>query len=756
MKRIIAMLTPIVVAVACLTHTEWVAAQEKTASDNREVSAANAIESFEASQQSGNIVLKLNLKTPPTRAPAAFSVASPPRIVFDLPSTENALGRNSQTFDEGDLRSANIIQVGDRTRVVLNLNRMSAYTTRVDGKSVIVTLSSPKPEAAGTPLVSRFAESRPTDVAHQVKAINFRRGKNGEGRIVVDLSDGNTGIDIRQQGANLVVDFLKTSLPDNLRKTLDVTDFGTPITSVNTFLQGENARMVISPKGMWEHNAYQSDTQFVLEVKQIIENPNKITQGSRTGYQGEKLSLNFQNIPIREVLAVVADFSNFNIVISDTVNGSITLVLKEVPWDQALDIILSQKGLDMRKNGNVIMIAPRDELATKEKLELESRQQISDLEITRTESFQLNYQKAAEVRLLLTASGGASSSAGGSKTSSLLSSRGSVTIDPRTNKVFVNDTPSRLADIRKLIAEIDLPARQVLIEARVVIASDTFFRTLGARLGFNGAYQGGTRTTLPTGTTTTNAATGALSGSITNPYTILNADGTAAKIFPQSWVGGNLNATGYAAGQLSTAPSLSDLLSVNMPASAAFGTPGQFAMSLYSAGLSRFIDLEISALEADQKGKVVSSPRILTANQVEALIEQGTEIPYQSGSTNSGFTTSFRKANLSLKVKPQITPDGNVQMEVEVNKDSVGATTNSGIAIDTKHVKTNVQVENGGTVVIGGIYEESSTNNVTKVPLLGDIPVVGNLFKNREKQDSKTELLIFLTPKIVTDNLSLR
>ena len=754
MSRHIAKLGRLVATLACLTLPAWAIAQSPTAAVD---STKNAVESIEASQQGGNIVVKLGLKQALATAPSAFSVATPPRVAFDLPATENALGKSSQIFNESDLKSANVVQVGERTRVVLNLNKMTAFETRVQGKSIIVTLTPQKTAAVGTPLVSRFAESRPSDVAHSLKNVSFRRGKNGEGRIIVDLSDGNTGIDIRQQGANLVVDFLKASLPDNLKKALDVTDFGTPVTGINTIRQGENVRMIVTPKGLWEHNAYQSDNQFVLEVKQVIENPNKIAQGSRGGYQGEKLSLNFQAIPIREVLAVVADFSNFNIVISDTVTGNITLVLKEVPWDQALDIILSQKGLDMRKNGNVIMIAPRDELATKEKLDLESKQQISDLEQTRTEGFQLNYQKAADVKTLL-APVATTTGTTGSKSTSMLSPRGTVTVDLRTNKIFVNDTPSRLEDVRRLIAEIDIPARQVLIEARIVIAGDTFFRSLGAKLGFSGSYGGTGRTTLPTGGTTTNVATGATTGTITNPVTLLTADATAVKNFPQYFAGGTLNATGMASGQISGTPTLADLSLFSLPASTGgFATaPASFAMSLYSAGLSRFIDLEISALEADNKGKVVSSPRILTANQVEALIEQGTELPYQTTSANSGTTTSFRKANLMLKVKPQITPDGNVQMEVEVNKDSPGQSTPSGLAIDTKHIKTNVQVENGGTVVIGGIYEETDTNNVTKVPLLGDIPVLGNLFKSQDKTSTKTELLIFLTPKVVSDGLSLR
>lgn len=704
-------------ALGCLVSAGTTWAQAPAQPDSS-VQAQNAIETLQVSQQGGSVIVKLGLRQPLSQPPAAFSVANPARIALDFPATANALGRNTQSFNEGDLRSANIVQVGDRTRLVLNLNKLTAFDTRLDGKSVVITLapSASTAAAAGAPIVSRFAESRPADIAHSVRNINFRRGKEGQARIIVDLSDSNTGIDIRQQGSNLIVDFVKTSLPDSLRKRLDVTDFATPVTTVNTLPQGENTRMVVSARGLWEHNAYQSDNQFVLEVKQIIEDPNKLVQGSRGRYQGEKLSLNFQDVDVRAVLQVIADFTNFNIITSDTVGGRLTLRLKDVPWDQALDIILQAKGLDMRKNGNVIWIAPRDELAAKEKLELESRAQIGDLEPTRTESFQLNYQRAEAVQKLIS-----------DKAQPILSKRGSAVVDARTNKLFVQDAPSRLEDVRRLLAEIDVPVRQVLIEARIVEAQDTFSKNLGARLGFHDTK-----------------ATG-------HPFGNSNA---------RFLVGGGLADTGFHTGQIATTPDFfTNGLNVNLPAASIAGAqPGQFSFVLFNNAATKFLNLEISALEADGKGKVVSSPRVMTADQVEALIEQGVEIPYQQATSSGATSVSFRKANLSLKVKPQITPDGRISMQVDVNKDTPNTTisTGSGIAIDTKHVKTEVLIENGGTVVIGGIYQQDEATTVDKIPVLGDIPYVGFLFKNTSRRDNKTELLVFITPKIVSDALTLR
>ncbi len=678
----------------------------------------NAIENLQVSQQGGNTIVKLTLNQPLANPPASFSIATPARIAFDLPGTSNSLGRSSQTFNEGDLRSVNIVQVGERTRLVLNLKAMTTFETRLDGKAFYITLATAAAAgAADSPLGSHFAETQPQAVQQSLRDINFHRGKNGEARITVDLSDPNIGIDIRQQGPNLIVDFLKASLPESLRRRLDVTDFATPVTTINTMPQGENVRMLISPRGLWEHNAYQSDNQFVIEVRPIAEDPNKLVQGSRSGYQGEKLSLNFQNVDVRSVLQVIADFTNFNIITSDTVAGNLTLRLKDVPWDQALDIILQAKGLAMRKNGNVIWIAPRDELLAKEKLELESKQQVGDLEPLRTESYQINYHRAEEVFNFLK-----------NKDQTILSKRGSVIFDKRTNKVFVSDTANRLDDVRRLVAEIDVPARQVMIEARIVEASDNFSKDIGVRLGVHDI--GGTGSTLP--------------GGANARYTI----------------GGQLADTGFHTGQTVTVPDfLQNAQSVNLPAVPPNGAAaGAFSFILFNKAMTQFLNIELSALEADGRGKIVSNPRVMTANQVEAIIEQGTEIPYQTSSGNLGTNVQFKKANLSLKVKPQITPDGRIMMSLDINKDSPNTLITSGgnVAIDTKHVQTDVLVDNGGTVVIGGIYTDTFTDTVTRVPFLGDLPYVGFLFRNTSKSDKKTELLVFITPKVVSEALTLR
>jgi len=679
---------------------------------------ANSIEAFDVAQQGGNIVVRITTKEPLKSAPASFTVANPARIVFDFAGTSNALGRNAQEIGQGELRSMNVVQGADRTRMVLNLRRTVSHEVALDGRNIVVTLSSAAaaPTGAAADKVAHFAEGK-ADGKHAIREVDFRRGSAGEGRILVELTDSSTGIDIRQQGQNIVIEFLKTSLPENLRRRLDVVDFATPVQTVSAFQQGENVRMVIEAKGQWEHNAYQSDTQFVVEVKAAVQDPAKLAQRGR--YSGEKLSLNFQNVEVRAVLNVIADFTDLNIITSDTVGGSITLRLKDVPWDQALDIILQTRGLDLRKSGNVIWIAPRDELATREKLALEAQSQITELEQTRTEAFQMNYQKAADVQKLLS-----------DPAQRMLSKRGSAVVDARTNTLFVQDTPSRLEEVRKLIARIDIPVRQVMIEARIVEASELFNRNLGARLGYNEVNRLAGHSLPP------------------NRSNLRYAFGSGLSNVDSGAVGG-------AQGLVTSGTT--DGLAVNMPAAGLNSfNAGQFSFILFNSALTRFLNLEISALEADGKGKTISSPRVLTADQVEAVIEQGTEIPYQQATSSGATSVSFRKANLSLKVKPQITPDGNIIMTLDVNKDEPGATTPAGIAISTKHVKTEVLVENGGTVVIGGIYDQRDRTDNTRVPFFGDLPYIGFLFKNQVNTSTKTELLVFITPRIVNERLTVR
>jgi type IV pilus assembly protein PilQ len=637
-------------------------------------------------------------------------VNNPPRVALDFPNTANGLGKSTQDVNQGDLRTIRFGQSGGRTRVVFNLARMLKYDTTLEGNTVVVTLQGGGATAAAA-ATTQFAEPKSSGDLHSVQDVDFRRGKNGEAQIVVDLSDTATGIDLRQQGRTVLVDFLQTMLPPALERRFDVTDFGTQVDFFEVTRQGNNTRITVTPKGRWEQSAYQTDKRFIIEIKPLVEEAGRPKEGK--GYVGEKLSLNFQNIEVRAVLQVIADFTSLNIITSDTVAGNLTLRLKDVPWDQALDIILQAKGLDMRKTGNVLWIAPRDELATKEKLALEARQQIADLEPMRTESFQLNYQRAEDIQKIITRSD-----------QKILSKRGSAVVDPRTNTIFVQDIVDKLDDVRRLLKQIDVAVRQVLIEARIVEASDTFSRNLGARLGFNEPGRGD------------------------------RIPGLTSRIT----AGGGLASTGFSTGQITTQPDFfANGLSTNMPAPGLGGVgPGQFSLILMNDAMSKFLNLEITALQADGKGKIISSPRVITADNVEAIIEQGTEIPYQQATSSGATSVSFRKATLSLKVKPQITPNDSIIMKLNVNKDSVGANTSAGPSIDTKQVSTEVLVESGGTVGIGGIFEQEESSTRTKVPMLGDIPVIGILFRQDLRRNDKRELLIFVTPRVVKDTLTVR
>ncbi|MDB5818255.1 MAG: secretin, partial [Rhizobacter sp.] len=659
--------------------------------------AQNAIQSINSSMQAGTEVVRIELSEPLTEIPAGFAIQSPPRIAIDLPGVENSLGKSMLEMNQGNLRSVNVAQAGERTRLVLNLKQAANYQAKIQGKTLLLILDGKQPPQLATAAPeqpSHFAESLNRDQL-SLKEVDFRRGQDGAGRIIVDLPNNQVGVDIKQQGQSLVVDFLKSTLPENLRRRLDVGDFGTPVQTVSMVQNGDRVRMVVEPRGAWEHSAYQSDNQFVLEIRPQKIDPNKLVQGP--GYAGEKLSLNFQNIEVRALLQVIADFTNFNVVTSDTVTGNVTLRLKDVPWDQALDIIMQAKGLGLRKSGNVIWIAPKEELAAKEKVDLESKQQIAALEPVRTQAFQLNYTKAEDVAKGLTGQSTGQSSSG--TATRIMSPRGSLVYETRTNQLFVSDIPSKLEEIQAMISKIDIPVRQVLIEARIVEASDTFGRSLGVKLGINDlrGVQGGT------------------------PGYSIGGDNRIS-------IGGNIAAVGGQTLQSGTGAAYSDTQFVNLPAVGQNNyNAATFALSLFGAASNRFLNLELSALEADGKGKIVSSPRVITADQVKALIEQGEELPYQTATSSGATALQFRKANLKLEVTPQITPEGNVILDVDVTKDSVGRTTSAGFAIDTKHVKTQVLVENGGTVVIGGIFELNDRTDITKVPLLGDVPVVGIL-----------------------------
>ncbi|GAA4329205.1 type 4a pilus secretin PilQ [Variovorax defluvii] len=685
--------------------------------------AQNAIESVTSSMQSGAEVVRIDLTQPLTTPPTGFAIQTPARIALDFPGVTNAIGRSAIDINQGNLRSINVVQAGERTRLVLNLKQATAYKAEIQGKSLLVSLE-PVPGAAlvaSTP--QAFAENRNRDML-PLRDVDFRLGSDNTGRVVVDLANNQVGVDIRQQGRNLVVEFTKSTLPEGLRRRLDVSDFGTPVQTVTAQQAGDRVRMTIEPKGDWEHSAYQSENQFVVEVRPRKVDPTKLTQG--VGYTGEKLSLNFQNIEIRSLLQVIADFTNFNIVTSDSVTGALTLRLKDVPWDQALDIIMQAKNLGMRKNGSVLWIAPKDEINAKEKLEFEAQAAIQNLEPLRTQSFQLNYTKAVTIAQGLTGSGAASGGGSGT-TTRILSPRGSVIAESRTNQLFVSDIPSRLQQVAELIQKLDVPVRQVLIEARIVEASDTFGKSLGVRLG------GG--------------VAGATVGS-NNGRNVFGNIGAIPVVTP-----------GTATTPTSALTTFTNSNFVNLPSTGVAGNgnaPGTFAISLFNSSFSRMLNLEISALEADGKGKVVSSPRVVTADQTKALIEQGTELPYQVATSSGATSIAFRKANLKLEVTPQITPEGNIILTLDVNKDTVGQATTAGFAINTKHVQTEVLVENGGTVVIGGIFELTETNDESRVPVLGEVPYVGALFRKRERVANKTEMLVFITPKMITDRNAAR
>jgi type IV pilus assembly protein PilQ len=666
--------------------------------------AQNRIESVTGSVQAGTEVLRIDFSEPLAGAPAGFAIQSPARIALDFAGIGSSLGREAIDINQGNLRSVNVVQAGERTRLVMNLKQATGYKTELHGKSLLVSLRPAAGAALRGAMPFEFAEDRNRDML-PLRDVDFRLGTGGAGRVIVTLPNDQVGVDVRQQGKALVVEFTKSSLPEGLNRRLDVADFGTPVQTVALQQAGDRVRMVIEPRGEWEHSAYQSNSQFVVEVRPRKDNPDKLTPG--TGYNGEKLSLNFQNIEVRSLLQVIADFTNFNIVTSDTVSGALTLRLKDVPWDQALDIILEAKNLGMRKSGSVLRIAPEDELNAKEKTRFEAQAALQGLEQLRTQSFQLNYAKAATVAQGLTGSGGGSAGSGGAATR-LLSARGSVLAEVRTNQLFVTDIPSRLAQVGELLQKLDVPVRQVLIEARFVEATDTFSKSLGVKLG----------------------------GGAVNANSSVGATPTSS----------------------SSTTSVSSTTSfVNLPATSTTGDAvGTFALSLFNSSLTKMLNLEISALEADGKGKVVSSPRVVTADQTKALIEQGTELPYQVATSSGATSISFRKANLKLEVTPQITPEGNIILALEVNKDTVGQSTTAGYAINTKHIQTEVLVENGGTVVIGGVFELTDTTSESRVPVLGEMPVVGALFRTRSRVNNKTEMMIFISPKMIAERNAMR
>jgi len=676
------------------------------------------LESIDVQTLSGQQVqLKLHLNGPAPE-PLPFTIDKPARIAFDLPNT--TLGLASRRFDvhSGGVDTVLAAEANGRTRVVVNVETLLPYTTKVDGDTIIVTLGSQPGEAAKQTAMARAGAGQGAAAAERaIRTIDFRRGADGTGRVIVQLTDPRTPVNVRQEGNQIVVDFAGTLMPKNLMRRYDVMDFATPVQTVDALRVEGSSRLVISAQGDFEQLAYQSDNQYTIEIKPSLKRT--AAADEKKEYTGERLTLNFQDIDVRSVLQLLADTSGQNIVVSDSVTGNLTLRLQNVPWDQALDIVLRTKGLDKRRQDNVIIIGPTEELASREKAALAAHKEVQELSPTHTEFMQVNYAKVGDLAKLIKTT---------NAKDSMLSPRGSLSVDERTNTLLVQDTSDKLADIRRLVQTLDVPVKQVLIEARIVIVSDTFERDLGARLGITGF------TTVGPGSLVT------VSGTNVGTDSMLSSAFPASTTAPSGFV---------------NFPTLNNRYQVNLPAA---HTNGSIGLSVLAG--KHVLDLELSAAQNEGKSETISSPRIITANQKQATIMQGVEIPYQESASSGATTTQFKNAVLSLKVTPLITPDNRVVLDLDVSDDSVGqqvtsATGGSVPSIDTRQIITQVLVNDGQTVVLGGILDTTKSRSANKVPWLGDIPVLGNLFKSTTNINNKTELLIFITPKILREGSNL-
>ncbi len=672
------------------------------------LAASNALEGISYAKLPGDQVqLVLKFREPP-KEPLTFTIEEPARIALDFPDTEVVLKKRKTPIGVGVTRSVVAVPGKGRARVVINQTELSDYQTRIKGNQVIVHIGPPQTAALATDstgtanaLDSRIAEQEraAAPARNRIEAIDFRRGPKGEARIVLKLSNPRIPVDVRQQAKSIIVEALNTGIDDKLQRRMDVTDFATPVETIDTFKVGNDVRIAIRPTGEYEQLAYQTDETFTIEIKPLTKA--EVEKRRKKEFTGERLSLNFQDIEVRSVLQLIADFTNLNVVVSDSVTGNLTLRLKNVPWDQALDIILKTKGLAMRQNGNVLLIAPAEEIAAREKLELEASKQVEELAPLRSEFIQINYANASELAALLK-----------SKGNSLLSERGNVTIDTRTNTLLVQDTDAKLEEIRRLIARLDVPVRQVLIESRIVEATDKYTKELGVRFGISSVHTDNNRN-----------LTNAVSGTAQASYDLSQGN----------------------------TPALTSTYNVNLPPNTVAGSIG---LSLIKLPMDLMLNLELAAAELENRIETISNPRVITANQQTARIETGTEIPYQQATSSGATSVSFKKAVLSLEVTPQITPDERVNMEIKVTKDSVGQIFNGVPSIDTNAVETRVLVENGQTVVLGGVFATSKERATTKTPFFGDLPVLGHLFRSDLNKDNKAELLIFLTPKILQETLT--
>ncbi|MES9828703.1 MAG: type IV pilus secretin PilQ [Candidatus Thiodiazotropha sp.] len=680
--------------------------------------AEASLKSIEFSALPGDRVqISLGLSAP-VDDPVSFTTENPARISLDFTGVSNDLGYKTKVIGVGPAHSITALQAGNRTRVVINLTSLVGYNTKVQGSDVLITLdvsnkgigSGTVSKAPSSVMSSGTAASEIRTDGYSITNIDFRRGEGGEGRVMVTLANPSTPVDVREEGGKIVVEAFKTEIDASLVQSLDVMDFATPITKVETKPVGENVRIEISPTGEYDYLAYQTNEVFTVELRSLTRQEKEALQKERLIFTGERLSLNFQDIEVRAVLQLLADFTGLNLVTSDTVGGRITLRLKNVPWDQALDIILKSKGLTKRQIDNVIMVAPTEEVAAREQLELESQQKIEELAPLRSDFIQVNYAKAEDLAALLKA-----------EENRLLSERGNVTVDVRTNTLLVQDTVAKLEDIRRLLLRLDIPVRQVLIESRIVIANNDFAKDLGVRFGANFDGSFGDNFTL---------TAGALPGHIDNTFGIapgieINSDGE--------------NQEG---------------LMVNLPVTA----PSGGLNFLVGKVGTYLLQLELTAMQTEGRGELVSSPRVITSDQTQATIKQGVEIPYQEATSSGATKIAFKEALLKLDVTPHITPDDRVRMDLVINKDNPDfSRAVLGVPpIDTREIETTVLVDNGETVVLGGVFERNKTNNSEKVPFFGDIPYAGVLFRRNEKLDNSNELLIFVTPKILKETLTVR
>jgi type IV pilus assembly protein PilQ len=693
--------------------------------------STNTLQTIDVQTLAGNqLQLTLHLSGPAPE-PLSFTIDKPARISLDLPNTTLALP--SRRIDVGSVGVDTVLaaEANGRTRIVLNLDQQMPYQTRVSGNDIVVLVGAAtgaaghNAAAAGAP-ATHPAVASAASTGRAIKSIDFRRNESGGGRLIVRLSDPRTPIDLKQQGSQILVDFAGTDLPKNLTRRYDTMDFGTPVTGFDAERVNNDTRIVIDAKGNFEQLAYQSDDQYVIEVSPVRKSAETNPADQKKEYKGERLTLNFQDIETRAVLQLLADASGQNIVVSDSVQGSVTLRLQNVPWDQALDIVLRTKGLDKRQEGNVIIVAPADELAAREKADLSAKKDIQALEPVRSEYLQVNYAKAADIAVLLKGS-----SAGGSVSNSVLSARGNVSVDDRTNTLLLQDTADRLADVRRLVSTLDIPVKQVLIESRIVIVTNDFERDLGARFGVTATRANGTNGLYETTGTAAGVDTG-ISSALSN----LSTNGT---VYPVS---------------IPTGATATNRYNVNLPVATPAGS-----IALGILGSDFLVDLELSAAQVENRGTVVASPRVITANQKEATISQGVEIPYQQSASSGATTIAFKDAVLSLKVKPLITPDNRIILDLKVSDDSVGqvVVASGGVnvpSINTRTIETQVVLGDGQTVVLGGILETTQSLQSTAVPWLGEIPVLGNLFKQTTRINDKDELLIFITPKILREGVS--